>query len=213
VKCLKHNIEAMPPQNPKKTRGKGGKKERKQRHERKKYNIAARLEVQLKEEIFDSKRRLRKATERFSTCCDASMADGLVRHMLKVTALTNSHICSLNKDKFGYLEFLGEFESHVAIERNEIYDGFVTMDRAGNLKIQHQDFLISYAKNAENIDFHIENSPKRYEEIGWWDIPKKNMPMNLLSFEWNYMLEKCEGLRASEKPCLSEPLEKTLHHD
>ena len=33
--------------------------------------------------------------------------------ILKITALTNSHICALNKDKVGYLEFLEEFDCQI----------------------------------------------------------------------------------------------------
>mgnify|MGYP001233069017 CR=1 FL=1 len=203
-----------PKQNPKKTRGKGGKKERKRRDEMKKYALIVTQESQLGNEINHNKQRLNDICEKFSNCCkknDAAMANGLVHYMLKITALTNSHICALNKDKVGYLEFLEEFDCHVKTEQQIVPSrGFVTMDDKGNLKLQDEDnFVNSYEKDAKLVKFHIEKMPRLYEKCGWWNLPKKTIPINLIFFEWSSIQKKCRELEASEKLFLSELLEKT----
>ena len=59
----------QPKQNPKKTRGKGGKKERKRRDEMKKYALIVTQESQLGNEINHNKQRLNDICEKFSNCC------------------------------------------------------------------------------------------------------------------------------------------------
>ena len=55
-----------PKQNPKKTRGKGGKKERKRRDEMKKYAFIVTQESQLGNEINHNKQRLNDICEKFN---------------------------------------------------------------------------------------------------------------------------------------------------
>ena len=162
--------------NPKKIRGRGGRKKEEARVVKRTAQAVVDHEQSLRQKIIQNISVVSSLRQRFEEIYvakdDPILLTSLSRFIRKEIALTNSYIYAYNHNKQKYFEFLNLYDQLRKEELHVKTNQFAFFGPKFEIiyKTEHE-FAEWYLEYMETVNHQLHEVPKQYERLKWWSYP------------------------------------------